>query len=576
MASAQQKASSGPDTHRDAFDAIVVGSGISGGWAVKELTEGGLRTLMLERGRNIVHGTDYVTEHLPSWQFPFRGLGNRRVLEEEYFIQSQAGPVSEANIHFFVNDKQNPYSWHRDGKFLWIRGYQLGGRSLTWGRQCYRWSDRDFAANQRDGMGVDWPIRYRDIAKWYDHVEAFAGISGSIERIPTLPDGLFLPPMQMNCAEQAAKSKIKASFPDRHLIIGRTAVLTVPHRGRAPCHYCGPCSRGCSVGAYFSSLSSTLPAALATGRATIRPHSIVHSIIFDEARGRAVGVRVIDGQTMRETEYFARVIFLCASALGSTQILLNSKSRRFPTGLGNSSGALGHYLMDHHCKSGASGTFREIRDKQSTGERPNGIYIPQFRNLDAKTKHKDFLRGYGYEGKGHRNSWQHATEIAGFGADWKARTREAGPWQLTLHGFGEMLPNYHNYVELNEQQKDAWGLPTLRFNCKVGDNENAMRRDMSVAAAEMLEAAGATDIRPFLDDYTPGEGIHEMGTARMGVNPRTSVLNAFNQIHEVPNVFVTDGACMTSSASQNPSLTYMALTARAANHALEELKRRNL
>ncbi len=558
------------------FDAIVVGSGIAGGWAAKELTENGQRTLLLERGRNVVHGEDYITEHVPTWDMEFKGLGDRRRWSEQYFIQSQAGPVNEGNVHFFVNDRENPYSWHNDKKFLWIRGYQLGGRSLTWGRQTYRWSEHDFQANARDGVAIDWPIRYHDIEKWYAHVEAFAGISGSVEGIETLPDGIFLPPMQMNCVEQYVKPRIEAGFPGRHFIIGRTAVLTAPHKGRAPCHYCGPCSRGCSVGAYFSSLSSTLPAAKATGKLTIRPDTIVHSVIYDEKRDKAIGVRVIDRLTRRTREYFGRLIFLCASTMGTTHILLNTKSRRFPSGLGNSSGVLGHYIMDHHFKAGATGTYSGMSDKYYYGERPNGIYIPQFRNVDRRSMRKDFLRGYGYEGKGHRASWRRGMEIPGFGATWKEALRDPGPWQVTLQGFGEMLPRYENYVELDETLTDAWGLPTLKFSCALGDNELAMRRDMATAAAEMLEASGAKDVSPFVEAYVPGEGIHEMGTARMGSDPRTSVLNRFNQLHDAHNVFVTDGACMTSSASQNPSLTYMALTARAVDHALQELKKGHL
>lgn len=561
---------------RTEYDAIVVGSGISGGWAAKELTEKGLKTLVLERGRNIVHGKDYITEHQPPWETAFRGRGHRKMMQEEYYMQSQAGPVNEYNVHFFVNDKKNPYTYEKDKKYLWIRGYQVGGRSLTWGRQTYRWSDLDFEANARENIAVDWPIRYKDIAPWYDYVEEFAGITGSKEGIPHLPDGQFLPPMEMTCVEKHAKGEIESAFPERHFIIGRAAILTQPHKGREPCHYCGPCDRGCSAGAYFSSQSSTLPAARATGNLTLRPNSIVHSIIYDEKNDRASGVRVIDRVTGEPLEFFGRVIFLCASCMGSTQILLNSTSRRFPDGLANSSGTLGHFAMDHIFKSGAEAEFPGFEDRYYFGNRPNGIYIPRFRNLDEKTRHPGFLRGYGYEGWSYRESWERGISRPGFGTDFKQALRDPGPWKMVLSGFGETLPRYDNYIELNEDVTDAWGLPTLKFHCSLSDNENNMLDDMAEAAAEMLEAAGGKNVIPFKNEYAPGEGIHEMGTARMGRDPESSVLNAYNQAHDVPNLFVTDGACMTSSANQNPSITYMALTARAAHYAVEELKKGNI
>lgn len=560
---------------QETYDAIVVGSGISGGWAAKELTEKGLKTLVLERGRNVVHGDDYITEHKGPWEMEFRGRGDRKRMQEEKPIQFFSGAANAYDIHFFVNDKKNPYSWEEGKKYLWLRGYQVGGRSITWGRQTYRMSDIDFEANAREGIGVDWPIRYRDIEPWYDYVEEYVGISGSEEGIPHLPDGVFLPPMEMNCVEKHAKPRIEEAFPERHFIIGRAAILTQPHKGRGACHYCGPCPRGCSVGAYFSSLSSTLPDARATGNMTLRPDSIVHSIIYDEETGKASGVRVIDRVTKESLEFRARVIFLCASAMGSTQILLNSRSDRFPDGLGNDSGALGHYAMDHHFKMGANAEFPGFEDQYYFGNRPNGIYIPRFRNISEESR-MDFIRGYGYEGGGYRPGWGRGLSTPGFGKELKETLRDPGPWRMWMTAFGETLPDYDNYVELNEEVTDEWGLPTLKFHCSLGDNELKMRKDAADEAANMLEAAGGQNVESFDNEYLPGEGIHEMGTARMGRDPETSILNGHNQVHQVPNVFVTDGACMASSACQNPSITYMALTARAADYAASELTKKNL
>ena len=560
---------------QETYDAIVVGSGISGGWAAKELTEKGLKTLVLERGRPVEHGKDYITEHTPPWEMEFRGRGDRKKMEEEKPIQFFSGAANAYDIHFFVNDKKNPYSWEEEKKYLWLRGYQVGGRSITWGRQTYRMSDLDFEANARDGVGVDWPIRYKDIAPWYDYVEEYVGISGSKEGIPHLPDGVFLPPMEMNCVEKHAKPRIEEAFPERHFIIGRAAILTQAHKGRGACHYCGPCPRGCSVGAYFSSLSSTLPDARATGNMTLRPNSIVHSIVYDRETGKASGVRVIDRVTKESLEFRGKIIFLCASAMGSTQILLNSTSPEFPEGLGNSSGVLGHYAMDHHFKMGANAEFPGFEDQYYFGNRPNGIYIPRFRNISEETS-MDFLRGYGYEGGGYRSGWGRGLNTPGFGTELKETLRDPGPWRMWMTAFGETLPDYDNYVELNEEVTDDWGLPTLKFHCSLGDNEYKMRKDAAEEAANMLEAAGGKNVSSFDNEYFPGEGIHEMGTARMGRDPETSILNGHNQVHEVPNVFVTDGACMTSSACQNPSITYMALTARAADFAVSELKKQNL
>lgn len=561
---------------KQTYDAIVVGSGISGGWAAKELTEKGLKTLVLERGRMVEHGKDYVTEDKGAWEFRYRGMGERKLYETEYPKQSTCYAFGEATKHFFVNDKEHPYTHDADKPFTWIRGYHLGGRSLMWGRQSYRWGNLNFEENARDGFGVDWPIRYEDLAPWYDYVEEFAGISGSREGIPHLPDGIFLPPMEMNCVETHVKEHVEKNFDGRKIIIGRVAVLTVPHKGRQRCHYCGPCHRGCSNGAYFSSLSSTLPAALATGNLTIRANSVAHSVIYDEEKDKAVGVRVIDAVTHEVMEFHAKVIFLCASTIASAQIMLNSTSRRFPTGLANSSGALGHYLMDHPYEAGATAEFTNFDDEYYSGNRPNGIYIPRYQNLDAKTQNKNYLRGFGCQGGASRVGWERGKFMPGFGAEFKHALRKPAQWQIWVGGWGEHLPRYENYVELDQNNKDAWGIPILKLHCKWSDNENKMREHMRDSVAEMLEAAGGKNVRPFLNEDPPGYCIHEMGTARMGRDPKTSVLNAWNQCHDVKNVFITDGSAMASSACQNPSLTYMALTARACDYAVKEITRGNL
>jgi len=563
---------------RKTYDAIVVGSGITGGWAAKEFTEKGLDTLVLERGRDVTHGEDYITEHKPSWEMDYHGQGNKQEFEEEYPRQSMAGPFNAYNKHFFVKDSKYPYAFDDEEPFLWVRGYHLGGRSITWGRQCYRWSNLDFMANAREGIGVDWPIRYADIAPWYDHVETFAGISGREEGLPQLPDGQFQPPMEMNAGEKKIKAGLEDAYANRMMTIGRSAVLTEPKpdQGRAACHYCGPCARGCTAGAYFSSLSSTLPAARDTGNMTLECDSIVHSVKYDSETGRASGVRVIDRQTKETREYDGRVVFLCASALGSTKILLNSTSSRFPNGLANSSGTLGQGIMDHHFKVGASGTIPGLEDRYYYGDRPNGIYIPRFRNLRGQDSDVDFLRGYGYQGGAYREGWTRALGEEGFGASLKHKLRDPGQWRMYLTAFGEMLPDEDNYVELDDEQTDEWGIPLLRTNVSLSENAEAMREDMKQQAAEMLEAAGATEVSTYEQRYWPGEGIHEMGGARMGRDPDTSVLNGHNQAHDVPNLFVTDGACMTSAGWQNPSITYMALTARAVDYAVNEMKRDNL
>jgi choline dehydrogenase-like flavoprotein len=556
------------------YDAIVVGSGITGGWAAKELTEKGMDTLVLEAGGPVDPDKDYV-EHVAPWEMKFRGMGDIRKEQSNQHVQRECYACDEWASKFFVNDKENPYTTDANKPFLWIRGRQVGGRSIMWGRQSYRWSDLDFEANVRDGIAIDWPIRYRDIAPWYDYVEEFIGVTGQAEGLPQLPDGKFLPAMEMTCVEADVKDAIAKNFGgERMMTMGRAAVLTQSHHGRAPCHYCGPCHRGCRTRSYFSSLNATLPAAQKTGKLTIRPHSVVHSVLFDASTRSVTGVHVIDGQTRKSTEFRGKVLFLCASALESARILLNSSSREFPTGLANSSGQLGRNLMDHVMGGGAKAVMTGREDRTQQGRRPNGIYVPRFRNV--KQKHPDFLRGYGFQGGGARQDWQRAIDMPGFGAEFKSLLKSPGPWKFTFYGFGECLPNTSNYIELDKSKTDAWGVPTLKIHCAFGENERALLKDMSTTAAEMLNAAGARNIETFIEDNAPGLTIHEMGTARMGLDPKTSVLNAHNQAHEVKNLFVTDGACMTSSSCVNPSLTYMALTARACNYAVALMKRGEL
>jgi choline dehydrogenase-like flavoprotein len=553
------------------WDAIVVGSGVTGGWAAKELTERGLRVLMIERGRDVEHAKDYVTEHLPPWKFAFRGRGNPKTIREDYPIQSLAPGVSEDTWHFFVKDSEHPYLQEEGTEFAWIRGYQVGGRSLTWGRQTYRWSELDFEANAADGHGVDWPIRYEDVAPWYDHVESFIGVSGQAEGLPQLPDGPFLPPMEMTCAEVHFKQAVEAKWPERRVTMGRTATLTVDHGGRKACHYCGPCGRGCSTGSYFSTQSSTLPAARATGRLELLTDTFVEKVGYDAARGRATGVAVVDPKTGERRDLSARLVFLCASTIPTTRILLASASEAFPDGLANRSGVLGRYLMDHTIGLGAFGIFPQFAGQQVLGERPNNIYIPRFQNVGDR--HPDFVRGYGFQCAGLPLGWSSANDVPGFGAAWKDAFAGPLPWILFLAGFGECLPRAENRVTLDPKARDARGIPRVRVAFRWSDNERAMRKDVVVQATAMLEAAGAANIVPSQGFGIGGEAIHEMGTARMGRDPATSVLNAHNQAHDVPNLFVTDGSCMTSSACQNPSLTYMALTARAAAYAVGEMQK---
>jgi choline dehydrogenase-like flavoprotein len=553
------------------YDAIVVGSGMTGGWAAKELTEKGLRTLVLEAGRPTIPEKDYV-EHVPPWEVKFHGMRDRRRLEEDQPIQSLCYACDEWSAKFFVSDKDNPYTTETGKPFRWIRGRQVGGRSIMWGRQVYRWSDLDFEANLRQGIAIDWPIRYADIEPWYDYVEDFIGVSGEALQLPQLPDSKFLPPMELNAAEKVVQGAIAKNFGnERVLTIGRVAILTKPHRGRAACHYCGPCERGCITRSYFSSVNATLPAAAKTGKMTLRPYSVVHSVSFDPRTRRVTGIRVIDAKTRATTEFRTKLIFLCASTLESTRILFNSATPEFSNGLANSSGELGHNIMDHVKGGGAAGIIPGNEDREVVGKRPNGIYVPRFRNV--KTKQREFIRGYGLQGGGGRDGWQRGILQTGFGAEFKNSLKKSGPWHFNFQGYGECLPNHNNYAELDKEKLDAWGIPTLKIHCTFGENEFALRKDMSIVAAEMLAAAGARDIQPFMDDDPPGFSVHEMGTARMGRDRKTSVLNSHNQAHDIKNLFITDGGAMVSSSCVNPSLTYMALTARACNYAVQQMKK---
>lgn len=563
------------------YDAIVIGSGISGGWAAKELTEKGLKTLVLERGRMVKHVTDYPTMNHNPWDFEYAGgRVPQEEIEKHYAKQNRTGyTVNEGWKHWFVKDDEHPYTEVK--RFDWMRGYHVGGRSITWGRQSYRFSDLDFEANAKDGFGIDWPIRYKDIAPWYDYVEEWIGVSGQAMNLPQLPDGKFQPPMEMNCVELDVKSKVEAKFSERKITMGRTAHITQPTElqkklGRGRCQFRNLCMRGCPFGGYFSSNGATLIAAEATGNMTLRPNSIVHSLIYDPQKSKVTGVKVVDAESKQEMEFYAKVIFVNASAFNSTWILMNTVNDRFPNGLGNQSDQLGRNVMDHHFKAGAEGDSDQFNDRYYSGRRANGIYVPRFRNLDAKTKHKDFVRGYGYQGGASRDGWQRLIAEAGIGKNMKEQLQQPGGWRMGIMGFAEMLPYSDNRIYLNKEVLDKWGLPTLTMDVEIKENERLMRKDMQTAAAEMLEAAGLKNVRTYDGDYGPGLGIHEMGTARMGHDPKTSVLNRFNQVHEAKNVFLTDGACMTSAACVNPSLTYMALTARAADYAVQELKKGNL
>ena len=554
------------------YDAIVVGSGISGGWAAKELTEKGLRVLLLERGRNVEHIKDYVNATKAPWEYLHRG-GRTRSMEEMYPVLKRDYPLNEKNLAFWASDKDSPYTEVK--RFDWYRGYQVGGRSLMWGRQSYRWSQMDFEANAKDGIAVDWPIRYADIAPWYDHVERHVGISGSREGLPQLPDSQFLPAMPLNCGEELVAGRISRLFGGkRRMIPGRVANLTREHNGRTACQYRNACWLGCPYGAYFSTQSSTLPAAAKTGRLTLKPFAIASEVIYDRNTKRATGVRVLDAVNNQTTDYTAKVIFLCASTLNSTWLLMRSATDMWPGGLGSSSGELGHNLMDHHFRAGAQGSLEGMEDKYTFGSRPNGFYIPRFQNVSGDKR--GYIRGFGYQGGAGRSGWSRGVAELGVGAKFKEALTQPGSWGIGGTAFGEMLPSHANQVSLDQTKKDKWGLPVIKIDCATGENERMMRRDMQTDMAEMLEQSGVKNVSTYDNEYFPGMGIHEMGTARMGRDPKTSVLNSHNQVWDAPNVFVTDGSCMTSSACQNPSLTYMALTARAADYAVAELTRRNL
>ena len=552
------------------YDAIIVGSGISGGWAAKELCEKGLKVLMLERGKNVQHPT-YPTASLPPWQIPDGG----RLTREDYqrcHIQTRHYSIGADNKHFYINDLENPYTELK--RFDWIRGDIVGGRSVLWARHCYRWSDLDFEANLRDGIGVDWPIRYKDIAPWYDYVESFIGVSGQAENIPHLPDGKFLPPMEMNCVERHFKKITEEKFPGRKMTIGRVANLTEPVKGRGRCQYRNLCQRGCPYGAYFSTNASTLPDAFATGNLTLRPHSLVNRVLYDEQKGKAIGVEMTDTETLEVIEFYSRIVFLNAASLATTFVLLNSASSRFPNGMGNGSDQLGRNLMDHHKGAGASAQVDGFEDQYYSGRRPTSVYLPRFRNL--KEKRNDYIRGFGYLGGAGRDSWDDGLLDRPIGAALKGSVQTPGGWGIGFGGFGECLPYPENRVTLNPEKKDKWGRPTLNVDCEFRENEKSMQQDMAHAMAEMLEAAGFRNVKPYVRTSFPGNANHEMGTARMGRDPKTSVLNEFNQLHEVKNVFVTDGSFMVSSSCVNPSLTYMAMTARACDHAVKEITRGNL
>ena len=554
------------------YDAIVIGSGISGGWAAKELTEKGLKVIMLERGRDIEHVKDYVNANKESWDFMHRG-GRTQQMIEDYPVLKRDYPLNEINLDFWVKDSESPYTEVK--RFDWFRGYHVGGRSLMWGRQSYRLSDFDFAANAQDGYGVDWPIRYKEIAEWYSYVEKFAGISGSVEGLPQLPDGEFLPAMDMNIVEKDLSKRMNAHYnSNRKMIMGRTANITVAHEGRVSCQYRNKCWLGCPYGAYFSTQSSTLPAARKTGNLTLRPWSIVTKILYDKDTKRATGVEVLDAEDNKTYVYNAKIIFLNASTLNSAWILMNSATDVWPDGLGSSSGELGHNIMDHHLGIGASGTVEGYEDKYVYGRRANGLYIPRYRNLFGDKR--DYLRGFGYQGGANRSGWNRDIAELNIGADFKDALSEPGSWGMGFGGFGETLPYHENKVTLDKTKKDKWGLNVLAVDVEFKENEKKMRLDMASDAEEMLTIAGVKNIKPYIGDGTLGRGIHEMGSARMGKDPKTSVLNSYNQVWDAPNVFVTDGSFMTSAGCQNPSLTYMAFTARAADYAVKELKKGNL
>lgn len=552
------------------YDAIIVGSGITGGWAAKELTQKGLRVLVLERGRMVRHVTGYTGEHTKPWNFRYGGKPDRALDESDYPIQSTTYNFDETTRQFFINDRLNPYS-HAEGRpFVWVRGDQVGGRSLTWGRQTYRWSDLDFEANARDGHGVDWPIRYADIEPWYDHVERVVGVSGQAEGLVHLPDGVFQKPMEWYAIEKTIGARLHERMPELRMTIGRCAVLTERLGERAPCHYCGPCARGCSTASTFSSQAVTLPAAEATGRLTLRPDSAVRRLIYDAERNRIEGVEAVDALSGKTEIFRSRIVFLCASTAASIQILLNSRSEAFPDGLANSSGLVGRYVTDHPHGMPFIGLFTDDLDRYHRGYRPNGLYIPRFRNLTpgAGENEHGFLRGYGYQADTRRMDWRYLFNLRGVGRSYKELLRQPAAWVWALVAFGEALPRRDNRITLDSTRIDHFGMPLVHFDVSWTENEQHMWRDMVERTETIYKAAGASLIVPQQDELDPpGYTIHEMGGAVMGKDPKGSVLNGWNQSHDIPNLFITDGAAMASSSCVNPSLTYMALTARAADHA---------
>ena len=557
------------------FDAIVIGSGISGGWAAKELCESGLRTLVLERGRDVKHRDDYPTALKNPWDLPHRGKLPRDIVIANP-IAKKCYAFDEATAHFFVKDAEHPYE--QEKPYDWIRGYQVGGKSLIWARQTQRWSRFDFEGPARDGFG-EWPITYDELAPWYSHVERFAGISGNYDGLETLPDGEFLPAWEMNDVEKHAQAKIMGAFADRHVIQGRCAHLTAPKpqhlaQGRGKCQARNLCYRGCPFGAYFSSNSATLPAAAATGNLTLRPHSVVESILYDDATGRASGVRVIDAVTKQSTEFFARIVFVNAACLNTNLILLNSRSARFPAGLGNDHGLLGHHIAFHNYRGSLWGSIEGFEDSYYSGRRPTQLMMPNFSNV--RKQETDFQRGYMVFFGAGRAGWQSGASTPGVGAAFKDRITRPGPWGISMMMQGETVPRKENHVRLSTAQKDAWGIPQLVTSIGYHDNDERLLKDFLARGQEMLEAVGAKKIVTRDSKQNPGLDIHEMGGVRMGRDPKASLLNRWNQLHACSNVFVTDGACMTSTGTQNPSLTFMALTARAAQHAVAELKKGHL
>lgn len=561
------------------YDVIVVGSGVTGGWAAKEFCERGLKTLMVERGRKVEHRIDYPGEGKAPWELPNRGKVDNLLVKKQHQVQQGCYAFNSATAHFFGNDQELPYTTEPGTRFSWIRANQMGGESLLWARQSYRFSDHDFAANSLDGHGNDWPIRHKDLAPWYSHVEIHAGISGSKENLEQLPDSEFLPPFEMTTPEKDIKKKIEENFPDRKMIMGRTAHLSEPakrhtEQGRVKCQARNECQKGCSFGAYFSTQSSTLPAAVKTDNLEIAPNSVVQSLIYDEKTNRIRGIRVIDNDDLSEREYFAKVVFLCASTISSTHILLNSKSKRFTNGMANSSGVLGHYLMDHNFNATAGGSIEGYEDEYYSGRRPTGIYVPNF-YYKPDTK-RPFLRGYALGGRAGRGGWQSQQHQDGIGAKFKQSLHGAGQWHFGFHAMGEMLPRYENQISLHPTLKDKWGLPQLHINCRYSENESAMMDNAVEEMEKMLKVAGLKNIRSSSSNRDPGLGIHEVGTARMGKDPKESVLNGYNQSHDVPNLFVTDGSSFCSTATQNPSLTFMALTVRAVDFAAKEMKAKRI